>query len=133
MVDGPTTATDLDRSEANKAMMLCCMDDLLSGRREAFPSYFNGIQYVQHNPWVADTIPGLIAGLHALAWKGKAVVYKRVHMILGEGSFVLVVAEATFGGVPTGIYDLFCIEDGKIALKCTYQGDSPRIEESGRD
>ena len=43
------------------------MGDLLAGRRETFPSYFNGIAYIQHNPWVADTIPGLIAGLQALA------------------------------------------------------------------
>ena len=38
-----------------------------------------------------------------------------VHKILGEGNFVLLVAEATFGGVPTGIYDLFRIEKGRIA------------------
>src|SRR5271168_2795109 len=66
-------------------------------------------------PGVADTLAGLIAGLKALAAKGQAVVYKSVHKILGEGNFVLVVAEATFGGVPTGIYDLFRIEKGRIA------------------
>ena len=115
MTDGPTAATDLDQTEANKALMRRYMDDLLSGRRETFPSYFNGSAYIQHNPWVADTIPGLLAGLKALAEKGKAVVYKKVHMVLGEGDFVLVVAEATFGDVPTGIYDLYRIEDGKIA------------------
>jgi predicted SnoaL-like aldol condensation-catalyzing enzyme len=32
-----------------------------------------------------------------------------------KGNFVLVVTEATFGDVPTGIYDLYRIEDGKIA------------------
>jgi predicted SnoaL-like aldol condensation-catalyzing enzyme len=115
MIDGPTTAMDLDRTDANKALMKRYMDDLLSGRRETFSTYFNGIQYIQHNPWVADTIPGLLAGLQALAAKGQAVIYNSVHMILGEGNFVLVVAEANFGGVPTGIYDLFRIEDGKIA------------------
>ena len=82
MIDGLTTATELDRTEANKALMQRYMDDLLDGRRESFPSYFNGIQYIQHNPWVADTIPGLIAGLQALAAKGQAVVYKNVHKIV---------------------------------------------------
>jgi predicted SnoaL-like aldol condensation-catalyzing enzyme len=115
MTDGPTTAMDLDRTDANKALMRRYMDDLLDGRRETFPTYFNGTQYIQHNPWVADTIPGLLAGLQALAAKGQAVVYKKVHMVLGEGDFVLVVTEATFGGVPTGIYDLYRIEDEKIA------------------
>src|ERR1700733_6009994 len=115
MIDGPTIASDLDKTGANKALMQRYMDDLLAGRRETFPSYFNGTQYIQHNPWVADTIPGLIAGLQALAAKGQAVVYKRVHMVLGEGNFVLIVAEAMFGGVSTAIYDLFRIENGKIA------------------
>jgi predicted SnoaL-like aldol condensation-catalyzing enzyme len=115
MIDGPTIASDLDKTDANKALMQRYMEDLLAGRRETFPSYFNGTQYIQHNPWVADTIPGLIAGLQALAANGQAVVYKSVHKILGEGNFVLVVAEATFGGVPTGIYDLFRIENGRIA------------------
>ena len=115
MIDGPTTATDLDQTETNKALMQRYMDDLLGGRRGTFPTYFDGAKYIQHNPWVADTIPGLLAGLQALAAKGQAVVYKKVHKILGEGNFVLVVAEATFGGVPTGIYDLYRIENGKIA------------------
>jgi predicted SnoaL-like aldol condensation-catalyzing enzyme len=115
MIDGPTAVSDLDQTRANKALIQRYMDDLLAGHRETFPSYFNGIAYIQHNPWVADTIPGLIAGLKALAAKGQAVVYKRVHMVLGEGNFVLVVAEATFGGVATAIYDLFRIESGKIA------------------
>jgi predicted SnoaL-like aldol condensation-catalyzing enzyme len=115
MIDGPISASDLDKTEANKALMQRYMEGLLAGRRETFPSYFNGIQYIQHNPWVADTIPGLIAGLQALATKGKAVVYKSVHRILGEGNFVLVVTEATFGGTSTAIYDMYRIEDGKIA------------------
>jgi len=75
MIDGPTAVSDLDQTQANKALMQRYMDDLLAGRRETFPSYFNGIAYIQHNPWVADTIPGLIAGLQALAAKGRAVVY----------------------------------------------------------
>jgi predicted SnoaL-like aldol condensation-catalyzing enzyme len=115
MIDGPTAASDLDQTEANKALMQRYMEDLLAGRRETFPSYFNGTQYIQHNPWVADTIPGLIAGLQALAAKGQAVVYKSVYTILGEGDFVLVVAEATFRDAPTGIYDLYRIENGKVA------------------
>ena len=115
MTDGPTTASDTERTEANKALMKRYMDDLLAGRRETFPSYFDGSKYIQHNPWVADTISGLLAGLQALASSGRAVVYKQVHMVLGEGNFVLVVSEATFGGAPIGIYDLFRIENGKIA------------------
>jgi predicted SnoaL-like aldol condensation-catalyzing enzyme len=129
MIDGPATVSDLDQTEANKTIMRRYMEDLLAGRRENFSSYFNGTQYIQHNPWVADTIPGLIAGLQTLAAKGQAVAYKSAHKILGEGDFVLVVAEATFGDVPTGIYDLYRIKNGKIAEHWdTLEAIPPRSE-----
>ena len=50
MTDGPTTASDLDRTEANKALMRAYMEDLLQGRRDKFASYFDGNNYIQHNP-----------------------------------------------------------------------------------
>ncbi len=114
MTDGPTMASDLDKTEANKALMRTYMDDLLHGRRETFASYFDGNNYIQHNPLVADNLTGLFAGLQALAKQGLAVKYDRVHRVLGEGNFVLVVAEG-FGDHPSSYYDLYRIQDGKIA------------------
>lgn len=116
MIDGPTQSTELDKTAANKALMHAYMDDIVfNRRREKFPVYFDGINYIQHNPWVADQLTGLAAGLQALAKEGHAVHYDRVHKILGEGSFVLVIAEGTFGGQSTAYYDLYRIENGKIA------------------
>ena len=44
MIDGPTDRRLIStRHDANKALMQRYMDDLLAGRRETFPSYFNGI------------------------------------------------------------------------------------------
>jgi predicted SnoaL-like aldol condensation-catalyzing enzyme len=91
------------------------MDDLLSGRRENFASYFNGNNYIQHSPLVADNLTGLFAGLQSLAKQGLAVKYDRVHRVLGEGNFVLVVAEGSFGERPSSYYDLYRIQNGKIA------------------
>jgi predicted SnoaL-like aldol condensation-catalyzing enzyme len=115
MIDGPTIASDLDKTDANKALMQSYMDDLLHGRREKFTGYFDGNNYIQHNPWVADNLTGLLAGLQALAKEGKTVKYQRVEKVLGEGSFVLVVSEGTFGDRPTAYYDLYRVKNGKIA------------------
>jgi predicted SnoaL-like aldol condensation-catalyzing enzyme len=115
MIDGPTMASDLDRTAANKALMQTYMDDLLQGRRDKFAGYFDGNNYTQHNPWVADGLTGLIAGLQALAKKGLAVKYERVHTVLAEGDFVLVVSQGTFGDRPISYYDLYRIQNGKIA------------------
>jgi len=115
MIDGPTTASDLDKTEANKALLQTYMDDLLQGRRDTFASYFDGNNYIQHSPLVADNLTGLFAGLQALAKQGLAVKYDRVHKVLGEGNFVLVVADGSFGDRPSSYYDLYRIQNGKIA------------------
>jgi predicted SnoaL-like aldol condensation-catalyzing enzyme len=115
MTDGPTMVSDLDKTEANKALMQTYMNDLLNGRKDKFPGYFDGNNYIQHNPWVADGLTGLVAGLQALAKQGLAVKYQRVHKVLGEGNFVLVVADGTFGDRLTSYYDFYRIENGKIA------------------
>ena len=78
-------------------------------------SYFNGDEYTQHNTQIADGLSGLGAALAALAEAGIHMIYNRTHMVLGQGNFVLAVSEGAFGGSPTAYYDLFRVEDGKIA------------------
>jgi predicted SnoaL-like aldol condensation-catalyzing enzyme len=56
-----------------------------------------------------------MGGKHARPKEGKAVKYDRVHMVLGEGNFILVVAEGGFGDRPTAYYDMYRIQHGKIA------------------
>jgi len=70
MIDGPTFAWGLDKTEANKELMRTYMDDLLNGQKEKFAGYFDGDNYIQHNPLVADNLSGLVAGLQALATQG---------------------------------------------------------------
>src|ERR1700733_11985265 len=105
MIDGPTMASDLNQTAANKALMQTYMDDILHGRRDTFAGYFDGNNYIQHNPWVADGLTGLIAGLQGLAKQGLVVKYERVRQVLGEGNFVLVVSNGSFGEHPTSYYD----------------------------
>lgn len=116
MLDGPTEATDLGHTDANKALVSGLVDDVLvNGRVEKLASYFDGDRYVQHNPMVADGVSGLGAALAEMARSGMTMKYTKVHKVLGEGNFVLTVSEGTFGGKATSFYDLFRVENGKIA------------------
>ena len=78
-------------------------------------SCVDGGAYADASPLVADNLTGLFAGLQALAKQGLAVKYDRVHKVLGEGNFVLVVAEGSFGDRPSSYYDFYRIQSGKIA------------------
>src|SRR5215212_1320174 len=116
MIDGPTKETDLEKTSANKALVQQFVDDILvNGRINRLSGYFDGDHYVQHNPQVADGLTGLGAALEALAKAGIAMKYDRIHTVLGEGNFVLVVSDGSIGGRPTSFYDLFRVKDGKIA------------------
>ena len=60
-------------------------------------------------------VSGLNAALTALAEQGIQMIYDETHLILAQGNFVLAVSEGTYGGAPTSYYDLWRVEDGKIA------------------
>ena len=116
MTDGATTASDLDKTAANKALVAAFVDDILvHGRMDRLASYFDGDHYLQHNPQIADGLSGLGAALQAMAKAGVSIQYGRVHQVLGEGNFVLAVSEGQFAGKPTAFYDLFRVQAGKIA------------------
>jgi predicted SnoaL-like aldol condensation-catalyzing enzyme len=43
------------------------------------------------------------------------LVSSAIRRVLGEGNFVLTVSEGQFAGKPTAFYDLWRVENGKIA------------------
>lgn len=116
MVDGPTESSDLGKTEENKVLVQGFVDDILvNGRMEKLADYFDADNYIQHNPHIANGLSGLGAALEAMAANGVTMQYDSIHKVLGEGNFVLVVSEGAFAGAPTAFYDLFRVENGKIA------------------
>jgi predicted SnoaL-like aldol condensation-catalyzing enzyme len=116
MIDGATAVLDLAKTAANKALVTAFVDDVLvKGRMNRLAAYFDGDNYLQHNPQIPDKLSGLGAALQAMAKAGVTMKYDTVHKVLGEGNFVLVVSEGSFAGKPTAFYDLFRVADGKIA------------------
>lgn len=115
MFDGVTTITDLKQTDANKTQVKSFVQDVLMGQNpKKLPDYFNGDSYIQHNPSIADGLSGLGAALQAMAKQGIVMQYDKIHKVLGEGNFVLVVSEGSFAGKPTSFYDLFRVTDSKI-------------------
>lgn len=116
MIDGATELKDLDKTEANKELVAQFVSDVLMGKApEKLTSYFDGDKYIQHNPAIADGLSELGAALEAMAKQGVAMVYSRVHKVLGEGNFVLAINEGCFAGKAVTFYDLFRVEGSKIA------------------
>ncbi|MEI7444134.1 MAG: hypothetical protein WCK28_04520 [Burkholderiales bacterium] len=115
MIDGPTQATDLAATAANKALVRAFVGDVLvGGRFDLLTKYIDGKEYLQHNPQIADGLSGLATAVEAMAKAGITMKYDRIHKVLGEGNFVLTVSEGSFAGRHSAFYDLFRVRGGLI-------------------
>jgi len=116
MIDGSTQVAEVGATTANKAFVKDFVTDILvNGRMETLAGYFDGDNYIQHNPQIPDGLSGLGAALTAMAAQGISLKYDRIHTVIGEGNFVLVVSEGHLGGRHSSFYDLFRVANGKIA------------------
>jgi len=115
MTDGATESKDFDKTEHNKTFIRNFIQDVLvNGNREKLAGYYDGENYTQHNPQIGDGLSGLGAALEGLAKQGVTLKYDKIHKVLGEGNFVLIVSEGAFNGQPTSFYDLFRVENTKL-------------------
>ncbi len=118
MTDGPAEPRKLTLAEtnANKAIAKAFVNDILrDGKLDRLAQYFQCGEFIQHNPGAADGVSGLVAAVEARNAANLTVTYNRVRLTLGEGDFVLVASEGTLAGNLTGFYDMFRLENGKLA------------------
>lgn len=114
--DGVTQISDTNQTTANKAIVADFVNTvLIKGEFDKLTNYFDGDNYIQHNPAIGDGLSGLGQALEEMAKNNISMVYEKNHKVLGEGNFVLSVSEGTFAGQHTSYYDLFRVENGKIA------------------
>ncbi len=114
-VDGETEIKDLDRTEANKALAVSLIEDVLMGKNPGkIAEYISAEEYAQHNPAIKDGLSGIVEAVQTLTAQNNMFKYTKIHKVLGEGNFVLTVSEGEWSGKQHAFYDLFRIEDGKM-------------------
>ncbi|WP_196938362.1 nuclear transport factor 2 family protein [Sphingobacterium pedocola] len=115
MTDGKTKAVDHHKTDDNKRLAQNFVKNVLvNGQIDLVSAYFRNDELIQHNPYMGD---GVQEFLNVLAqWKkdGKPQIYNKIHKVLGEGNFVLVLSEGSFWGEHAAFYDLYRIEQDKI-------------------
>ena len=120
MIDGSMEIIDLDRTDANKALVRAYAESvLISGEFANVAAFHHGSALIQHDPVIPDGTEALIAHLAAARAGGKGPIYQRMHMLLGQGNFVLVVSEGEqnddFGASkPVAFYDLYRVASNAI-------------------
>jgi len=121
MTDGPAEVTDLDRTDANKALVRAFTEEILvGGAFDRMGAFHRGTSLIQHSPSLPDGTEALTAALAAAREGGTGAVYAKLRMLLGQGSLVLAASEGEkteMGGAcrPAAFYDLYRMEGGRIA------------------
>jgi predicted SnoaL-like aldol condensation-catalyzing enzyme len=114
MVDGATAITDKSKTEKNKALVKAFVETILiKGEFDKILQYYHP-DIIQHNPYIDNTVDGLVRGVQELQKQGISLQIEKIHRVLGEGNFVLVLSEGKFGGKHTAFFDLFRVENDKV-------------------
>lgn len=115
MVDGPAEIEDIDKTDANKAIIQGFVDDILiGGQNDKITDYISTEQYDQHNPLVRDGLDGFGAFLGEMAANGQTMDYVKVHRLIGQGNFVVTFSQVKMDGYDWAFFDIFRLKDGKI-------------------
>ena len=120
-----------DDIAANKAFVIEAMTEtLVNGNVDAVDTYF-APSYIQHNPDVANGTEAF-KGLVGMLSGGNGIQAEFVRVI-GDGDMVAVHARYTgFGPTPMIAFDVFRLEDGKIAEHWDNLIEEQPLNPSGR-
>ena len=114
MVDGASAITDVKSTKKNKEFVRSFVQTvLIEGQFDKLLDYYHP-EIVQHNPFIDNTVAGLLNGVAELKKQGISLQIEKIHNVFGEGNFVLVVSEGKFGGKHTAFFDLFRVENNII-------------------
>lgn len=116
MVDGPTEATDLDKTQYNREIVQSFVEAvLIHGQLDELTHYIDEEHYTEHNPRFDNDLSTLRSSLtNPAANEGDIIRYDTMHRLLAEGNFVLSVCEGTLNGIHTSFFDLFRVAHGKL-------------------
>lgn len=114
MVDGATEINDHANTSKNKAFAKAFVETvLIKGEFDKILNFYHP-NIIQHNPFIDNTVPGLVNGITELQKQGITLQIQKIWKVFGEGNFVLVCSTGLFTGKPTAFFDLFRIEKDKI-------------------
>ena len=116
MVDGTTEAVDHELTETNRAFVRSFVETvMIDGQHLRLADFTDEGAYAEHNPRLTDDVATLRHALEASDNGLRQIDYQRIHRVLAEGSFVLCVSEGNLNGAHCAFYDLFRVNNGKLA------------------
>ncbi|TCM60919.1 putative SnoaL-like aldol condensation-catalyzing enzyme [Acinetobacter calcoaceticus] len=115
-LDGLTAVQSTGQEAQNRQLVLSFFKEaLIEGDYEAFRRYSDGVHFLQHSPDIGDGIDAVIDFLNKIRQHGEGLLYSTTHRSIAEGPFVLTHSEGSIAGQRHAYFELWRVEDGKIA------------------
>lgn len=109
-IDGDLEVRDLDKTEANRALVKeFAKTVLLGGQADEASKFVSADTFLEHNTLRSDGLDTYVAAL-----KSGDFTYQTLHHCLAEGNLVFLMLEGHIGGQHSALYELFRVENGKI-------------------
>ncbi|WOE31538.1 MULTISPECIES: nuclear transport factor 2 family protein [unclassified Acinetobacter] len=88
---------------------------LIAGDYSGFRRYAEGNHFLQHSPDIGDGVDAVIDFLEHIRDQGQGLVYHKIHRTIADGQFVLTHSEGEIAGDRHAYFELWRVENGKIA------------------
>jgi predicted SnoaL-like aldol condensation-catalyzing enzyme len=130
LLDGPVEVGDRTHTAANKARMQTFFTNVIvGGDFSTVGTYYDGANLIQHDPNAGDGVQAITAYSMGLAQAGTPQVFNKAQLVIGEGDMVLVASDLTQGQQARSYWELYRLQNGKIAERWLVADDiSPANE-----
>jgi predicted SnoaL-like aldol condensation-catalyzing enzyme len=113
-VDGPTSVTDRDKTEANRELVRAFKDTVtVQLKFDQIDHFIQDGNYLQHASKFGDGVERMKSRVADVV-KPSRVPVLNPRRYVADGNFVLALVDANAEGGPTANYDLFRVDHGKI-------------------
>ena len=130
--DDASSPEQISVEEQNKKTVLNFYRDLIGRRDESLVDQYITDSYIQHNPMVKTGKAGFLETLEFLKQMPPADTSANpILRILAESNLVALHLDVSVGGTKKAVFDIFRIEDGKLAEHWDAIEDQPENTASG--
>ena len=115
-LDGNQMVQESGEEEANRALVLeFFQKTLIEGDYQGFKHYTRDGQLLMHSPDIGDGAQAVIDFLNKIREQGQGLLYSKIHRSIADGQFVLTHSEGSIAGTRHAYFELWRVEQGKIA------------------
>lgn len=123
---GPQKIVDLDKTAENKVLVSDFIAAVYGAGELDKITSFVAMDMVQHDARIENGAAGLQAYLQKFQDRGIKFTYQKIHHVLAEGNFVVVLSESLILSQTYAAYDIFRVAEGKIVEQWNANEAVPR-------